>query len=153
VLTGPLREVDVGFVPCPSGSGALVLHGEDAADCLVVFMAVATPGHWPRHAAVATFHDCEQSVFGYPNDEAYSAVPEATYGFFEVLDSDWNDRLGAFNRRSFPDTKPSGRLRHYFMGCHDASGQFLAGDLSVEVFEDYAVALAEALRRHDLDPG
>jgi hypothetical protein len=152
VLTGPLREVDVGFVPCPSGSGALVLHCEDAAEPRCVhggrdagpLASARGRGHVPR---------LEQSVFGYPNDEAYSAVPEATYGFFEVLDSDWNDRLGAFNRRGFPASKPSGRLRHYSMGCHDSSGQFLAGDLSVEVFEDYTVALAEALRRHDLDPG
>jgi hypothetical protein len=153
VLSGPLREVDVGLVPRPSGSGALVLHGEDAADCLVVFMAMATPDYRPRQAAVATFHHCAQSIFGYPNDEAYSAVPQATYGFFEVLDSDWSDRLSAFNRLSFPDAEPSGGLRHYFMGCHDSSGQFLAAGLSVEVFEDYMMALAEALRRYDLVDG
>lgn len=150
MLTGPLREVDVGFVPSPSGSGALVLHSEDAADCLVVFMAAATPDRGRRQAAVATFHECMQSIFGYPNDEAWAALPEANYGFFEVLDSDWSDRLNAFNRTRFPDAELRGGLRHYFMGCHDSSGQFLAGGLSVQVFEDYKAALAEALQRYDL---
>ena len=57
-------------------------------------MHVDRPGDpHPTLAAIATFRSCEQSVFGYPNDEAYWAVEDAGYGFYEVLESDWDDRL------------------------------------------------------------
>src|SRR5690242_2998514 len=141
VLRGPLREVDLGIVPAPSGAAALVLHAENESNCLVVFMAwdVANGTH---PGAIATFSECKQSIFGYPNDEAYSGALDAAYGFFEVLESDWNTQLNEFNRLQFPDSPPSAELRHYFMGCHDASGQFLARDISVQVFDEgYAAAL------------
>jgi hypothetical protein len=149
MLTGPLRKLDLGIIPAPSGAGALVLHGEEVADCLVVFMAWS-PADRTTTAALATFKACMQSIFGYPNDEAYGGVPDASYGFYEVLDSDWSDRLTEFNRLQFPDTpSPTAESRHYFMGCHDASGQFLARDLSVETFsEGFNSALSEALRRY-----
>jgi hypothetical protein len=148
MLTGPLREIDLGVIPSPSGAGALVLHGEEEADCLVVFMAWR-PADRTNTVALATFRSCRQSIFGYPNDEAYSGVPDASYGFFEVLNSDWSERLAEFNRLRFPDTRPSTASHHYFMGCHDASGQFLADDLSVETFNGgYKSVLHEALRRY-----
>jgi hypothetical protein len=107
------------------------------------------PADRTRTVALATFRSCRQSIFGYPNDEAYSGVPDANYGFFEVLNSDWSDRLTEFNRLRFPDTRPSTTNHHYFMGCHDASGQFLAADLSVETFNgSYKSVLNEALRRY-----
>jgi hypothetical protein len=150
MLTGRLRELDLGVIPSPSGAGALVLHAEEEADCLVVFMAF-NPTDRTRTAALATFSDCSQSIFGYPNDEAYWGVPDAGYGFYEVLDSDWSQRLTEFNRLRFPDTMPDNESRHYFMGCHDASGQFLAHDLSVEpVGGGFGAALNEALRRYRL---
>jgi hypothetical protein len=147
MLTGPLRKLDLGVIPSPSGAGALVLHGEEAANCLVVFRAFR-PTDRTNPAALATFRGCQQSIFGYPNDEAYWGVPDAGYGFYEVLDSHWPHRLAEFNRLRFPDTVPDSKSRHYFVGCHDASGQFLADDLSVETFnEGYEAALNEALRR------
>jgi hypothetical protein len=133
VLRGPVREIDLGIIPAPAGAGALVLHGEEEPHCLVVFMAWDAASN-THPAAIATFNHCRQSIFGYPNDEAYSGVPDTGYGFFEVLDSDWNDQLNEFNRLRFPDSPPRTGLRHYFMGCHDASGQFLARDVSVQVF-------------------
>lgn len=148
MLTGPLRELDLGLIPSPAGAGALVLHGEEQADCLVVFIAFR-PADRTDTAALATFSNCTQSIFGYPNDEAYWAVLGAGYGFYEVLDSDWADRRTQFNRLRFPDTDPDRHSRHYFMGCHDASGQFLARDLSVETISGgFDSALTEALRRH-----
>jgi hypothetical protein len=151
MLTGRLRELDLGVIPSPSGAGALVLHGEEEADCVVVFMAFK-PTDRTRTAALATFRDCSQSIFGYPNDEAYGGVLDASYGFYEVLDSGWSERLTEFNRLRFPDTVPDYESRHYFMGCHDASGQFLARDLSVEVVSGgFDSALDEALRRYRLD--
>lgn len=147
VLNGPLCELDLGAIPSPSGAGALVLHAEEGGDCLVVFMALQ-PSDRQRKAAIATFVGCTQSIFGYPNDEAYSGVPGASYGFFEVVDSNWAERVAVFNRIRFPATERHGDSRHFFMGCHDASGQFLADDVRVEVFDDeYAIVLHEALRR------
>lgn len=150
MLTGRLRELELGIIPSPSGAGALVLHGEEEADCVVVFMAF-NPTDRTRMAALATFRDCSQSIFGYPNDEAYWGVPNAGYGFYEVLDSDWSERLTEFNRLRFPDTMPDQERRHYFMGCHDASGQFLARDLVVEgVNGGFDAALSKALGRYRL---
>jgi hypothetical protein len=146
VLTERFTELDLGAVPSPSGAAALVLHSEEAADCLVVFMASRRSDH-ARKAAIATFVRCTQSVFGYPNDEALFSVPELGYGFFEAQDSDWSHKITEFNRRHFPDT-PDSPARHFFMGCHDASGQFLARDLRVEIFDqDFHEVLTQALQR------
>jgi len=148
MLTGPLRKLDLGIIPSPSGAGALVLHGEEEADCLVVFRGFS-PADRTNPVALATFSGCRQSVFGYPNDEAYWGVPGAGYGFYEVLDSDWSARLPQFNLLRFPGTRHDRESRHYFMGCHDASGQFLARDLSVEALSGrFDSALDEALRRY-----
>jgi hypothetical protein len=87
-----------------------------------------------------TLEWCEQSAFGYPNDEACWHDPRRAdgdrpgYGFFEVLSSTWNERLSAYNRHAFPDRPPtSSSLRHFFIGCHDVSEEFLAKDLKVEI--------------------
>jgi hypothetical protein len=150
MLSGRLQKRDVGVIPAPAGAGALVLHGEEEADCIVVFMAF-NPTDRTHTAALATFSHCRQSIFGYPNDEAYWGVPDAGYGFYELLDSDWSERLTEFNRLRFPDTTPGHESRHYFMGCHDASGQFLAHDLSVDAISGgFDAALNEALRRYGL---
>ena len=154
VLNGPLVELDLGVIPSPSGPCALVLHGEENSDCLVVMHVHRPADPAAELAAVVTFHSCEQSTFGYPNDEAYWAVEGAGYGFYEVPDSDWDLRLREFNLQRFPHPHPSAyRLRHYFMGCHDASGQFLAVGLTIEVVpEGYTAALRRALRQLGAEP-
>lgn len=135
------REItDHGVIPRPSGAGALLLHAEEGRDCLVV-LGVFRPADKAELIAIVTFEWCEQSVFGYPNDEAYSHDPRGIagdrpgYGFYEVIDSTWDDRLLAYNRHAFPDRTPSHRdtLRHYFIGCHDASGEFLARSMKIEL--------------------
>ena len=97
-----------------------------------------------------------QSVFGYPNDEAYWHDPRGAagetpgYGFYEVLSSTWPARLVAYNRHAFPGSTPGHytSYRHFFIGCHDASGEFLANDLTVEVTDDsYEAVLQEAVKR------
>lgn len=108
-----------------------------------------------------TLEWCAQSVFGYPNDEAYWRDPRGAdgdqrgYGFYEVLSSTWDKRLKAYNRHAFPDrTSSHSSLRHYFIGCHDASGEFLARDLKVEIADgSYQEAVGEAVSRAvGLDP-
>jgi len=72
------------------------------------------------------------------------------YGFFEILNSAWPGRPIAYNRHAFPDRTPPhyAALRHYFIGCHDTSGEFLARNMKIEVTTgSYGEAAREALQR------
>ncbi len=146
---------DHGVIPAPSGAGALLLHAEEGLDALLV-LGVFRPADKAQLTAIVTFERCMQSVFGYPNDEAYWHDPRGPagdppgYGFFEVLDSAWPGRLITYNRHAFPGRTPSGyaTLRHYFIGCHDASGEFLAQGMKIELTSNsYGEAAREALQR------
>ena len=146
------KITDYGVIPSPSSAGAMLMHTEDG-DCLVV-LRVFRPADKAELMAIVTFPGCLQSVFGYPNDEAYRHDPRGPagdspgYGFFEILDSAWRGRLTAYNRHAFPDRTPPhyATLRHYFIGCHDASGQFLARDMWIELTSgSYGQAAREAL--------
>ena len=149
------KITDHDVVPAPSGAGALLLHAEEGLDCLVI-LGVFRPADKARLTVIVTFERCMQSVFGYPNDEAYRHDPRGAagdrpgYGFFEVLDSAWPGRLTAYNRHAFPGRTPShyAALRHYFIGCHDASGEFLAQGMRIELTSgSYGEAAREALQR------
>lgn len=150
------REItDHGLIPAPSGAGALLLHAEEGLDCLVV-LGVFRPADKTRLTAIVTFERCMQSVFGYPNDEAYGHDPRGAagdrpgYGFFEVEHSAWPGRLTAYNRHAFPDRTPAhyASLRHFFIGSHDASGEFLARSMKIELTSsNYGEAAREALQR------
>ena len=144
-----------GLITAPSGAGAVVIHAEEGLDCHVV-LVVLRRADKARKVALATLGGCMQSVFGYPNDEAYWRDPRGAggdrpgYGFYEILSSTWPGRLIAYNRHAFPDSTPShySTLRHFFIGCHDASGEFLAQDLTIEITDgSYQEALAEAVNR------
>lgn len=144
-----------GVIPAPSGAGALLLHAEEGPDCLVV-LGVFRPADKAQLTAIVTFEGCMQSIFGYPNDEAYRHDPRGAagdrpgYGFFEILGSSWPGQLIAYNRHAFPDRTPPryATLRHYFIGCHDASGEFLAQDMKIEVTTGgYRYAALQALQR------
>lgn len=69
------------------------------------------------------------------------------------LGSTWDERIVTFNRRQFPQTQQTGKMRHFFMGCHDASGQFLAHAVRLEILDhDFAGAVTEAMTRLGLNP-
>jgi hypothetical protein len=150
------RELtDHGLITAPSGAGALLLQAEHGHDCLLV-LAVVRPADQAHLVAIVTFEQCLQSVFGYPNDEAYYHDPRSQsgdrpgYGFFEVIDSTWPTRLTAYNQHAFPDCTPEhyATLRRYFIGSHDASGEFLATTMKIELTTStYTDAATEALRR------
>jgi hypothetical protein len=154
--TEHFREItDSGVIPGPSGAGALLLHAEEGFDCLVV-LGVLRLADKADLTAIVTFKGCMQSIFGYPNDEAYWHDPRGAsgegpgYGFFEVVDSTWPERLIAYNRHAFPDRTPPhyATRRHYFIGCHDASGEFLADDMRIELTSgSYEEAAHVALKR------
>jgi hypothetical protein len=107
-----------GVIPAPSGAGAVVIHAEEGRDCRVVLRVIRAADKTDK-IAIVTLARCMQSVFEYPNDEAYWHDPRGTgdggrpgYGFYEVLSSTWPQRLAAYNRHAFPDRTPAywGRL-------------------------------------------
>lgn len=149
------KITDHGVIPTPSGAGALLLHAEEGSDCLVVLnvFRLADKAHL---TAIVTFEHCLQSIFGYPNDEAYWHDPRGPagdrpgYGFFEILGSTWPGRLIAYNQHAFPDRTPAHYTakRHYFIGCHDASAQFLAEGMRIELTDgSYRQATRDAIQR------
>jgi len=79
-----------GVITAPSGAGAVAIHAEEGRDCRVVLLVVrlADKAH---KVAIVTLERCQQSVFGYPNDEAYWHDPREAggdtpgYGFYEVF--------------------------------------------------------------------
>lgn len=154
--TERFREItDFGVIPSPSGAETLVLQGENEPDCLLV-MAVLSASDRSHEVAIVTVKGCLQATFGYPNDEAYARDPrgqdgdEPSYGFFEVLSSTWPRRIAEYNRHAFADTHGEAylNLRHFFIGCHDASGEFLAEQLCVELSgTDFRTTAQRALDR------
>jgi hypothetical protein len=116
------RELtNYGVIPAPAGAGAVVIHAEEEGDCRVV-LNVFRPADKAHKIAIVTLSRCLQSVFGYPNDEAYRHDPRGEagdqpgYGFYEVLSSTWPQRLIAYNRHAFPDSTPGhySGYRHFF---------------------------------------
>lgn len=102
-----------GVIPAPSGASAVMIHAEEGRDCRVD-LRVTRAADKTDKIAIVTLARCMQSVFGYPNDEAYWHDPQGTgdgdrpgYGFYEVLSSTWPHRLAACNRRAFPDRTPA----------------------------------------------
>src|SRR5260370_17422019 len=81
-----------GAIPAPSGAAAVVIHAEEGRDCRVV-LGVFRPADKAHKIAIVTLARCMQSVFGYPNDEAYWHDPRGDagdrpgYGFYEVRSS------------------------------------------------------------------
>jgi hypothetical protein len=154
--TERFREItDFGVIPSPSGAGTLVLQGEDEPDCLLV-MEVFSESDRSNQTAIVTVRGCQQAIWGYPNDEAYARDPrgragdEPSYGFFEVLASAWPQRIAEYNRHAFPSTSLESHLelRHFFIGCHDASGEFLADGLHIELpGTDFRTTAQRALDR------
>lgn len=159
--TEHFREItSSGVIPTPSGAGALLLHAEEGRDAFVV-LSVFRPADKARLTAVVTFEGCMQSVFGYPNDEAYWRDPRGAvgdspgYGFFEVVNSSWPQRLISYNQHAFPDRTPAHyqQQRHFFIGSHDASAEFLAASMTIELStHTHTEAAAQTLQRLSWTP-
>jgi hypothetical protein len=145
------KITNFGVIPDPAGAGAVLLQSEEGYNCHLVFWVARETDHSDA-VAIMTVVGCRQSVFGYPNDEAWGYdqqgnALELSYGFYEVLDSDWAERLAAYNRRAFPSVQMEWG-KHFFIACHDGSAQFLAQDLRLEIFDgSFDEAIAEAARR------
>jgi len=85
-----------------------------------------------------------QTVFGYPNEQAYWKDPrgEFDHGIFEIRDSRWFSNIDDYNARTFGGpwfgAFPRPELHHYFIGGKDASCQILAKELELQVITDKA---------------
>ncbi len=143
--------LDIGFVPEAAVSGPLLLQTEWATFLTFNAMRKLPDGiyHDAGHAIVE-FEMCDQTRFGYPNDEALPGHPLYSrglggYGIYEVMNSRWVRQIVEQNRVSFPET-PDSTQRHFIFTFHDSTfecvAQSLRADLSdkpyAEVFADIA---------------
>jgi hypothetical protein len=115
---------------------------EEVHDCFLVVVGYTPDLDSPTRVetlALITGVGCVQSVFGYPNEDAYFKDPRGAmeWGCYEIEGSGWIGNLQEYNRRSFGTDLPiSERLHHYFIGSKDGSCQILARTLEVEVFPE-----------------
>jgi len=139
-LTGTPRRLEVGFVPAPSGGGMRLWQDEEGHACYVVVFGYAPDLDALDRVetrALITGVGCVQTVFGYPNEDAFWKDPrgELDHGCYEIEGSQWRAHIDDYNRRSFGTgyVWPAGELHHFFIGSKDGSCQFLARELRVEV--------------------
>jgi hypothetical protein len=152
-LTGTPQKLDVGFMPSPSGGGLHFWQEEEVRNCYLVVVGY-TPDHSDLVPALITGVGYVQTVFGYPNEEAFwkderGGLQNACY---EIVGSNWADHVDDYNLRSFGtelDVKGTRALHHYFVGSKDASCQILATDLHVEVLPEmsFQAVVDESHRR------
>jgi hypothetical protein len=141
-LSGTPRKLDVGFVPSPSGGGMHFWQEEEVRNCYLALVGYAPDLDSATRVetpVLITGVGCLQSVFDYPNEEAFWKDPrgELGHGCYEILGSSWAAHVDEYNRRSFGEPLHVSRtVHHYFVGSKDASCQLLAGDLQVEVFPE-----------------
>ena len=139
---GSPKRIDIGFIPAPSGPQMHFWQDEEEHSCFIIMTGYAPDMESPDRVeteALISGVGCVQSVFGYPNEEAFWKDPRGDFrhGCFEIDGSKWHENIDAYNLRSFGnhywrDNSPA--LHHYFVGSKDASCQFLARSLEVELF-------------------
>ena len=136
-MSEQINRIDVGFVPEAAVSGAVLLQSEYST--YLIFRAMKPVPGSDRFEdgghAVCEFVDCMIAKFGYPNDEAWSAIPrtrEFDYDLYEVTNSQWNREIVVLNRHAFPDT-PDLSQRHFLILFHDSSFECLANDMRGEL--------------------
>jgi hypothetical protein len=162
--SGEFIELDLGFTPTPTGGGLSLLQEEEVHDGLLLVYVTATGAEAPNRTettALVTIVGMSQSVFGYPDEEAFwfDSRGELGKGFYELRGSTWLENVMAYNTRTTETGHPDQRLggnyigaRHFFVASKDVSAQFLAQGLRVEVFPDRPLKAVrdEAIRRLDL---
>ncbi len=145
-FSGEVRELVIPFTASPSGGDLFVLQKEERRNAYVL-LAGYTPGldADPPSECVALFtvHGVVQSVFGYPNEEAYWHDPRGEIGqrVVEIVGSKWPNEIDSYNERTFGSAFPWAQpTRHFFFGSKDVSAQFLATDVTLDLFSDHPVA-------------
>jgi hypothetical protein len=162
--SGLFIELDLGFVPSPSGGFLSLFQQEEVHDGFLLLYGYAPSLDAPERQeamALVTVAGVSQSVFGYPNEEAFWfdwRGQDIGGGFYEVQGSRWLDNVTEYNRRTYGSRNSDWDLRgkyqgarHFFIGSKDVSAQFLAQGLIVETFTDqpYRAVRDVALGRLD----
>ena len=128
-----IAPLNIDCLPEAAVSGAILF--QDEYRTFLMFNAVRTADYVAIGRAVVEFDRCYITKFGYPNDEAWYAIPRTrtlSYGSYEVFESDWTDEINRLNRHGFPDT-PDVELRHFLFLFHDSAFECLAGGFSVSI--------------------
>lgn len=153
---GDVPRSDVG-APCPivlasEGTLTVVYFVSDPPEGwdgqTVTVLGPDTPG---EPAAIVRFSWARASMFGPPNDEAFSGHPLASrglrpYGAFEVLDSSWVRRLERMNA-VHPQHRPESYadLRHFVLAFHDSTFECVAEGYRCELARGPLTALIARL--------
>lgn len=121
----------------------------DEGKVLLAFHLQNTPEDWDgttcrivRHdseepLAIVEFKWCHASMFGPPNDEAFSGHPLADrgldpYGAYEVLDSSWIRQLERMNSvHEYHKPERFWERHHYIFAFHDSTFECVADGLHV----------------------
>jgi hypothetical protein len=147
-----ISKIDLGFVPEAAVSGAVLLQSENSTYLIFNAMKMDANNNLYDDAglAVCEFPGCIITKFGYPNDEAWSAIPRTrgiAYEVCEVFDSEWNQEITRLNRYAFPNT-PESTKRHFLLLFHDSSFECLADDIKAQLTrEPFSVVMAH-LSKH-----
>jgi len=144
-----VNRIDVGFVPEAAVSGAVLLQSEYSA--YLIFNAMKpVPGSdrfEDAGRAICEFVGCTITKFGYPNDEAWFAIPRTnglSYDVCEVTNSEWGQEITALNRHGFPST-PDFSQRHFLILFHDSSFECLANEMRPELTTEPITAILARL--------
>ncbi len=150
-MTETIVQLALECRPEAAVSGAVLVQTESRT--ILTFNAVRRMSDGfdhPAGTALVEFPGCCVSRFGYPNDEAWSAIPRTrglAYGIFEVLGSEWKRELTRLNRFAFPGSRELGG-RHFLILFHDSSFECIADDIRLEVInEPYHEVFARVGRR------
>jgi hypothetical protein len=140
------RRLDLGFQPAPSGGVMHFWHREEGRRSYLTIWGYPSGLTMSENpiCALVTGVGCVQSVFGYPNDDAFERDRRGDglgHGFFEIEGSSWLTNLHEYNRKTIGSDIPiyGDVPRHYFIGSKDGSCQMLCRELLVEPFPGQSV--------------
>ena len=145
----PIKDIPQSSVGAPI---PIVLSDEFVT--VVAFYLQNTPDDWDGTSvrivsketegvllALVRFSLCYASIFGPPNDEAFTGHPLANrglepYGAFVIENSSWIRRLEQMNS-VHPYHKPERfwARKHYVLSFHDSTFECVADDYTVELHE------------------
>jgi hypothetical protein len=144
-----INPIDAGFAPDASVSGAVLLQSEYSTYLIFNAMKRALDSQQFEDAgrAVCEFVGCTITKFGYPNDEAWFAIPRTkglSYDICEVANSEWTREITALNKHAFPNT-PDSSERHFLILFHDSSFECLAKGMRSELTSEPLTAILSRL--------
>ena len=138
--------LNVGLYPDPGAPQPVLLQDEQRAT--LVFTAITTDEQ--TVTAIAEFHGCLATRFGYPGDEALPGHPLYKHGLryhdvMDVLHSSWLRQVEEQDAAAFPQP-PNWEQRHFIITLHDSTFECLADELTIRTTDDpRAIVLLQLL--------